>query len=286
MNTFPTHGPINAVVELSAGDINVTASDRGDAVASVKPRDAANPADVAAADNAIVEFANGILVVKTTKALYRIIGPSKKDGSVIVTVELPTGSALSATTGMGLIHSEGDLADTIAKTGMGDVRLDRVGSLNTRTGIGDITVDDIAGDAKVTTGTGSVRLGNVKRGGVIKNSNGTVEIAQCDRYTHVRTASGNIVIGRALSSVSAGSAAGDIRIDEVSAGSVTARTGAGAISIGIREGAAAWLEVTSKYGSVRNGLTACPGPAESESTVEVRARTGAGDITIDHANAA
>ena len=54
----------------------------------------------------------------------------------------------------------------------------------------------------------------------------------------------------------------------------------------MREGTTAWLDVATKYGSIRNGLDAAPGPDESVDTVEVRARTGGGTITISRAGAA
>lgn len=283
MTTFQTPEPIAAVIEIGSGDIRVTASDRSDCSVTVRPRDEAKSADVQAAASALVDFTTGVLTIKAVKTWRRYT--SKNDGSLMVEVDLPSGSSLTASTGMGLVHCEGELADTDVRTGMGDVRLDRVGSLKARSGFGDVAVD-AADDAKVTTGSGTVRLGSIEGSATVKNSNGTVEVAQCGRDMHIRTASGNIAIGRALASVTAVSAAGDITISEVSVGSVTARTSAGAIAIGVREGAAAWLEVASKYGSVRNGLTASPGPSESDSTVEVRARTGAGDITSNRAIAA
>lgn len=286
MTTFQTCGPIAAVIELGCGDVKISASDRTDCVVVIAPRDAAKQVDVQAAGSALVEFTNGILEVRTVKPWRRFIGPTKNDGSVVVSVELPSGSSLTATTSMGLVHCEGELTDADIKTGMGDIRADRVGALSAKTGFGSIAVESITKDATVKTGSGSIRLGVIDGSAIVKNSNGTVEVAQSGRDTHIRTANGNIVVGRALGSLSAGSAAGAIRIAEVSAGSVVVRTGIGAIEIGIRDGVAAWLDVNSKYGSVRNALTVATGPAESESTVEVRARTGAGDITIDRASAA
>ena len=238
MTTFQTPGPITAFVEIGSGDINVTASDRVDSVVTIRARDAAKEVDIQAAANATVDIIGGVLTVKTVKAWKRLTGPSQKDGSVIVDLELPSTSSLSAHTGMGLVHCEGELSATDVKTGLGDVRLDHV------------------------------------------------DVAQCDRDINVRTASGDITIGRALGSVVTRSASGQTTIAEVSSGSVNARTSVGAIHIGVRDGAAAWLDVASKYGTVRNGLDAAAGPGESDSTVEVRARTGAGDITIERANSA
>lgn len=283
MNTFQAQGPISARIELLSGDIRVSASDRTDVVVAIAPRDKGKPADVEATRTAHVEFVNDVLDLKTTKSWQRLTGPSKRDGSIVVNVELPSGSSLSAKTGMGFVHCEGELATTATESGIGDIRLDQVGELTAKTGFGDVVVDGIAKNAKVSTGTGTIRLRAIDGSAKVKNANGAVEVGECARTMQVRTSNGNIDIGRALSSVTAGSAAGDVRIAEVSAGSVTVRTGAGAIDIGIREGAAAWLEVNSKYGSVRNGLTSSAGPTESESRVEVRARTGVGDITINRA---
>lgn len=283
MKTFQTPGPITAVIQIGVGDIRVFASDRDDTTVTIRPRDEGKSADAQAAASALVEFANNTLLIKTVKPWKRFTGANKHDGSIIVVVNLPTGSLLDSTTGMGLVQCEGELADTGVKTGMGDIRLDRVGALTARTGLGDVIVDRVDSDAKVSTSSGTLRLGVVAGSATIKNANGTVEVAECGRYAQIRTACGDISIGRALSSVSAVSAAGDIDISEVSAGSVTVRAGAGAIEIGVREGAAAWLELSAKYGSVRNGLTAAPGPDAADTTVEVRARTGGGDITVKRA---
>lgn len=286
MTTFQTPGPIAAVIQPLVGEINVTASDRSDSVVIVRPRDESNPRDVEAAANALVEFANGVLTVKVVKRWQRYVGPGKNDGSIIVEVELPTGSSLTATTGLGLIRAEGELGLTVVKTGMGDVRLDRVGTLTAKSGFGDIFADTVGGDARVSTGSGTVRLGAVAGSAIVKNSNGIVELELCGGDSHIRTASGNITIGRAAGSVTVGSAAGDINIAELSAGSANLRTGAGAVQIGVLDGSAAWLDVKSGYGSVRNGLTPASGPGESDATVQVRARTGAGDIIINRASAA
>ena len=51
----------------------------------------------------------------------------------------------------------------------------------------------------------------------------------------------------------------------------------------IREGTAAWLDVRSLTGRVQNSLDAAAAPEPSAPTVEVRARTTAGDIAIRRA---
>jgi hypothetical protein len=54
----------------------------------------------------------------------------------------------------------------------------------------------------------------------------------------------------------------------------------GDLEIGIAEGTAARLEVNTKFGQVRNLLDSVARPEQSDETVEVRARTSCGGITI------
>ena len=74
-----------------------------------------------------------------------------------------------------------------------------------------------------------------------------------------------------------------MRIGEVVRGAVAVETGFGEIEVGVRDGTAAWLDVQSGLGSVRSLLDAGDAPAAGEETVEVRGRTGYGDIVIRRA---
>ena len=71
-----------------------------------------------------------------------------------------------------------------------------------------------------------------------------------------------------------------MRIRDVSRGTIVMETAAGELEVGIHEGTAAWLDVSTQFGTVRNSLGTADGPAPSEHTVEVRARTSVGDIVI------
>jgi hypothetical protein len=60
-------------------------------------------------------------------------------------------------------------------------------------------------------------------------------------------------------------------------------TPAGEVEVGVRDGTAAWLDVVTRFGAVRNGLdTGDPSPPTG-ARVEVRARTSIGDIVIGRA---
>ena len=73
---------------------------------------------------------------------------------------------------------------------------------------------------------------------------------------------------------------GDIKVGEVTAGSVSADTSFGAIGIGLPVGRTAWLDLDTKFGAVRNSIEVAERPGQDEELVRVRARTSFGDITI------
>jgi DUF4097 and DUF4098 domain-containing protein YvlB len=74
---------------------------------------------------------------------------------------------------------------------------------------------------------------------------------------------------------------GSIRIGTVVRDSVVLTTASGDVEIGVAAGTAAWLDLKTGYGRVRNELDdAGQGPGKSEETAEVRASTSFGDITV------
>jgi hypothetical protein len=171
------------------------------------------------------------------------------------------------------------------KASGGDVRLDSTGPLQLTVSHGSITVDRVEGLAEVVTSFGSLRVGTVDGPAVLKNSHGTTTVGAAIGDLRVSGAHGNIDITRAEGSVTATTAHGTLRVDEVARGVVQLETSYGAIEVGVREGTAAWLDVSSERGQVRNTLAASEAPAETEDTVEVRARTRWGNIDVRRARA-
>jgi DUF4097 and DUF4098 domain-containing protein YvlB len=96
----------------------------------------------------------------------------------------------------------------------------------------------------------------------------------------LNAANGSIAVDAAHAGVVAKSANGDVRLGEVVRGSVVLETHLGDLEVGVREGTAAWLDVSAKAGRVHNALDAAEAPEPSAETVEVRARTVAGSVVI------
>lgn len=288
MPVFATPEPISVTIELSMGDARIVASERTSTVVEVRPRDDSKPADIRAAEETQVEYSSGRLLVKSRQRnfLYEgarsVIGPGR-GSSVDVTIELPSGSHVQADSGLGELGGQGHLGECRFKTGMGNIRLDHAGAVHLKTGMGNITVDHASGDADVTTGSGDVRIGQVEGAAVIKNSNGNTVVGEVTGDLRVKSANGRISVDRAHTSVIAKTANGNVRIGEVISGAIVIETAAGELEVGVREGTAAWLDVSSSYGRVRSSLDEAGSPEKSEATVEIRARTSYGDIKIQRA---
>jgi DUF4097 and DUF4098 domain-containing protein YvlB len=278
MPNFETPEPISVELELGVGNVRITASDRPDTTVDVRPSDASDESDVAAAQRVRVEYTNGLLQVTGPKSAT--FDFSRKTRSVEVSIDLPSGSQLSGKVQVGDLSGTGRLGECRFKTSAGHVRLERTGPLNVDTGAGQVIAGGVAGNAEIHTGTGKVRIGEVEGSVVVKNSNGDTEIDAATGDVRVRSANGDISVGRAGAGVEAKTSNGTIRLGEVVRGSVELRTAMGDLEIGIAEGTAARLDVNTKFGQVHNLLDSATGPAESDETAEVLAHTSFGGITI------
>ncbi|MEL5960240.1 DUF4097 family beta strand repeat-containing protein [Streptomyces sp. CLV115] len=281
MPSFHTPQPISVTANVEAGSIRFVATDRPETVVEARPRDPKKDQDVRAAEQTEATCAGGLLTVRTPKG-RRLIGPS---GVVDVTVELPAGSQVEVTGALAQVQGEGRLGEVRVKTSAGDVRLDTTGPLTLATSHGSIVVDRVEGRAEVTTSTGNVRVGFVDGPAVLKNANGTTAVGTVTGELRVGGANGSIDIARAEASVTGTATNGLLRVADVARGEVQLETSNGSIEIGIREGAAAWLDVSSNRGQVRNSLAASGAPERAEDSVKVRARTNWGNIDIVRAKA-
>lgn len=277
MPTFDTPEPISVSLELAVGNARIVASERTDTAVDVRPTNPSDELDVQVAAQTRVAFTNNTVVIKAPR-------PKKwgweRVGSIDVTVELPAGSAVQASSATGDLVCEGRIGECRLKTAAGHVRLDQTGNLNLTTAAGDITVGHVVGNADITTGSGDLRIRKIDGAARIQNSNGQTWVGEIAGDVRLKAANGGIAIDRALAAVDAKTANGSVRIGEVVRGSIGLATAMGELEIGVREGTAAWLDVRSHLGTVQSSLEATDGPGRSDETVEVRARTGFGDILI------
>jgi Putative adhesin len=265
MQTFDTPEPISVILDFGVGNLQIAASDRADTVVEVEPSDPAKTSDVLAAEKTSVVFANGALQIKAPKGWRRY---SFRGGgeSIDVRIELPTGSRVRGDVGLASLRSTGTLGDCHYKAGAGDITMERSGA------------------AELATGTGSVRVGRISGPATVKNANGDTWIGEVVGDLLVKAANGGIAVDRADAAVKAKTANGDIHLDEVSRGTIVAETARGKVDVAVRAGVAAWLDLHTGFGHVQNFLRSSEHPGPSDHTVEVRARSSCGDITVRRAD--
>lgn len=280
MPTFNTPTPIDVAIHLPVGAIEVVASDRTDTVVTVAPTNPAKAVDRRGAEETVVDFAAGVLTITGPKPRFSFIGPSE---SVDVRVEVPAGSRLTAEGSMGGVRTVGRLGATRIKASMGPVDIDSTGDLWLRAGHGNANVGTADGSAEITADHGQIRIGAVTGDAVLKASHGSVQVGRAGGDLEAKLSYGDLDVTEALGSVAAKTAYGTITLHEISSGSIQLESGYGQITIGVRDGVPAWLDLSSKSGHVRNQLDGDRAPAASEQSVAVRARTQAGSITVHRA---
>lgn len=280
MPTYATPTPIDLAIKLPVGAIDIVASDRDDTVVTVSPTNPDKAVDRRGAEETTVTFDGTRLVITGPKPRLSWIGPTE---SVDVRVELPSASRFTAEISVGGLRTRGRLGATRIKSSTGWVELDDTGDLKVKASHGSITVGHAAGSADLTADHGQIRVDAIDGDAVIKASHGGVRLGRTGGDVQAKLSYGDLEVGTALGGVSAKTAFGGIRVDAASGGAVDVESGFGAVTIGVSEGVAAWLDLVSREGRVRNELAADRAPEPDDASVAVRARTTFGDITIERA---
>jgi Putative adhesin len=285
MPAFETPQPITVTVDVFIGHVEIVASDRTDTVVEVRPSDAAKKSDVRAAQDTEVVFASGDLTVKGPTGWKMYAPPNAwRNPSIDVTIEVPTGSRLHGTAQWCRFLVTGELGQCELKTSVGELQLEKAGPLELRTA-GNITVDQVVTRANITTSTGTVSIREINGSAVVKNTNGDSTIREVAGDLQVNAANGNITVERPGGSVTAKTANGNIRIGDASRGTLQLETSVGDLEVGIHPGSAAYLDVNTKAGTLRNLMETAGQPAQGEETVHVYARSSFGNIIIRRATA-
>jgi len=280
MPTFDTPTPIDLAIDLPVGRIDVFAGDRADTVVTVSPTNAAKAIDRQGAEETTVDFDGQRVIIQGPRPRISWIGPTE---SVDVKVELPSRSRFTAEIAVGGLRTVGRLGATRIKSSTGAVAVETTGDLWLHASHGNATVGTAEGTTEITADHGQIRIGTVTGDAFLKASHGTIMVGESGGDLEAKLSYGDLEITRALASVSAKTAYGSIQLGEVSSGSIQVESGYGEVTIGVRPGVPAWLDLSSKHGHVRNELDDDRAPDTSEQTVAVRARTQSGDISIRRA---
>ena len=280
MPIYNTPGPIDLAINLQVGAIDVFASDRTDTVVTVLPTNPEKAVDRRGAQDTTVDVDGQRITIVGPRPRISWIGPTE---SVDVKVELPAGSRLTAEIAVGGLRAVGRLGATRIKSSLGPVDVDTTGDLWLRAGHGNATLGTAEGGIEITADHGQIRVGTVTGDAILKASHGTIQVGESGGDLDAKLSYGDLEITKARASVTAKTAYGSIQLAEVSSGSIQVESGFGQVTIGVRPGVPAWLDLSSKEGHVRNELDGDSAPDASEQTVEIRARTQHGNISIQRA---
>jgi hypothetical protein len=285
MHTFDTPEPISVTVELSAGSVRIVATDRADTIVDVRPGDESRKGDQDAASRARVEFADGRLLVKAPPphGLGNYVSVGRGD-AIEVTIELPAGSQVQGSGTRAVFGSQGRLGDCEFQNVFGNVELDRTGSLDLQTVNGDMVVQEATGHVKVSSVSGKVRVHRAQGTVEIGSASGDLSVGQACGDVVLNTGKGRIWVETAHASLHAQTGMGNIRVGKVVRGSVELGTGTGRIDVGVRNGTAAWVDASSRMGTVHNTLEPQDDPSRFDETVELRVRSFR-DVVIGRAPA-
>ena len=279
MHAFQTPAPVRLRVEIPRGRIMVVAEETTETRVELTAinGDAATRAWIAEAE---VAQSGDEIVVRVPKARLGMFGMG---GSIEARVHAPLDSAATLSAGAGRIETTGRLGTVDASSGSGTIRLDDSSDARARTGSGDIVIAASAGSVEAKTGSGRITVGKVGADARITTGSGNAELAGASGDARLSTGSGNIEIGEAGDSLEAFAAAGNVKVRRADHGQVRAKTISGQVSVGVANGVAALLDITTMSGWVNSELEASSPPGEGEKRVELIISTMSGNVKLARA---
>ena len=242
---FHTPDPLELVIKVPAGDIEVETVDGDETLVTVEGSDR-----VVAATT--VELQGRKLVVEYHGRRHGItvsIGDFTIGGNTLrIRVSVPHASSAN------LVNAAADM----------DLR-GRFAALDTKTASGDLIVrGDVEGNADLKTVSGDVHVQNV--GGDLD----------------MKSVSGDLWAASVGGSVNVKSVSGDVRVESIRAGNVTAQSVSGDIEVGIAAGTNLDVDAGSVSGNLASEVPLGSDPATGGEgpTVVVRGRTVSGDFKV------
>lgn len=183
-----------------------------------------------------------------------------------VTVTAPAGSRLAARTGAGGLTVTG-----------------RAGWAALRTGTGRVQAGDVDGDLDVNAGSGDVSVGAVRGRARVRTGSGDITVEATSAPIDVKAGSGDVQIGRLDGDLGARTGSGDVRVIDAVSGQSDVTTGSGDIIIAVHPGVVAEVDLSSGSGTARSDLVVNAMPPAQKATLNLRGRTGSGDVLVTRA---
>jgi hypothetical protein len=242
---FATPDHVELRVRLTAGDVQVVASERATTEVVVTPhRDSERSREVLSRSRIELQpTARGHRVLVELPGKLGLLG---RTPAFDVRVSVPIGTDV-------------DVATTTADVGI----TGEVGVLRTETVSGETSVAETTVGGRATTISGSVRIGR---------SGGPLE---------VRAISGDVRVGRCEGPLRARTVSGDLEIADAAGSEVVTDSVSGDTTVGIEPGLAVWLDLNSVSGRTSSELGGRnEAPPTGRRAIEVRSRSVSGSIFV------
>ncbi len=278
MHTFETPGATTIVVRNGAGQINVAAADTDRTTVELTPL---NPAGEEAIAQATVDQTRQTVVVHLPKHRSGLL---RQGPAVQVDITCPHGVSLDLESESADVRATGQFLEAACSTGSGDIDVENVtGSARLRSGSGTVTAGDIAQALSVSTGSGDVNVERARGSSSVKVGSGDVSVRELGGELVTKTGSGSVEVGQLGGRLVTKTGSGGLTVRRAGSGSVHATGASGSISIGVEQGTAAWLDVSTVSGRVSQELGESPAPSADQDRVEITAHTVSGNLRIHRA---
>lgn len=275
MHTFETPEPTTLVVRLGAGHVTVRAEETAQTTVELSALNA--PGEDAVAETR-VEQQRGSVVVEVPRHRG---GLFRQHPSVGVVITCPTGSMLEVKAESADITATGTFAEALVTTGSGEVQIGTVtGSAKLKSGSGDVAAAHVGKAAMITTGSGDVSVERTGDSATVTVGSGDITIGEVTGTTFAKTGSGDVEVDRLGGELVTKSGSGDLVVRRAANGSVKANGASGSITIGVAQGTAAWLDVSTLTGRVVQELDQTGAPTDGQQRVEITAHTVSGDLRV------
>ncbi|WP_306205100.1 DUF4097 family beta strand repeat-containing protein [Actinoplanes sp. RD1] len=260
MPEFTRSEPVTLSLHMHRGHAEVRAEETSTMTVTVTAEDGSD-----ATGRVHIELDGDVLIVHAPDRG----GPGWRRGPrVDVLVRVPAGSAVAA---------KSSSADVLLRGCYAAVRVD-ASSAN-------IGLEEATGDVHLTTSSGNLDVGRVGGSLGAGSGSGKVHIGDVTGDVIARSSSGNVTVGSAATSIRAGSSSGDIEIGALRAGRAHLRTSSGNVTVGVVAGTSVWLDLTTSSGRTSSDLPMTDAPAGGAATLELRATSASGDISVHRAAA-
>jgi hypothetical protein len=275
MHTFQTGGPVTVVVRTGSGHVTVTAEDTPDTTVDLTALNAAGEDAVAGTR---VDHSHGVVLVDVPR---RGGGLFRGGPQVGIQITCPAGSTLQARAESADIRAAGSFETADLVSGSGDLDIESVtGTAKLKTGSGSVATGQVEGALVVSAGSGDVSVDRSGKTATLTVGSGDISIGSLAGDVVAKTGSGDVEVGVLQGSLLSKSGSGDLVVRRAASGAVRATGASGQISIGIQDGTAAWLDLSTVSGRVSQELGETDAPRSDQQRVEITARTVSGDLRV------